>query len=52
MRHFKAAHILLDLQAGESSEWQEACNICSRRYHHEHVRAVTKGNQQSGYDSA
>ncbi|CAL5224964.1 g7736 [Coccomyxa viridis] len=41
----------MDEKDEEGGEWQEPCEICGRRYHHEHVRAVTRGNQHSGYDS-
>ncbi|KAK9916620.1 hypothetical protein WJX75_004968 [Coccomyxa subellipsoidea] len=36
---------------GEESEWQEPCAICGRRYYHEHIRSVTKGNIGTGPDA-
>ena len=39
------------IQGEEADGGQEGCKICGRRYHHEHVQAVRKGNQQSGYNS-
>lgn len=30
----------------DAGEWRAPCEICGRRYYHEHVRSVTRGNQQ------
>lgn len=31
-------------EQGEESDWQEPCTVCGRRYYHEHVRSMSKGN--------
>ena len=36
------------LRQGEQRDWQEPCHICGRRYYHEHIRSVTKGNAVAG----
>ncbi|CAL8469812.1 g9354 [Coccomyxa elongata] len=29
---------------GEEMDWQDPCAVCGRRYYHEHVRSISKGN--------
>ena len=38
----------ITVQEADASEWRAPCEICGRRYYHEHVRSVTRGNQYSG----
>ena len=44
MEYPKHAH----MQEADASEWRAPCETCGRRYYHEHVRSVTRGNQHPG----
>ncbi len=32
------------LEQGEEMDWKDPCTVCGRRYYHEHVRSISKGN--------